>query len=222
MDNFQKLNNYLSKIEEINQNKNDSETLFYLKKIEEEIVNNKDFYEIFEILSQEYNKTYQVLALYKQISNIITSSNNFENFLKNLFKVIIFELNGESTSVMIYNNSNRKLEMLSYFNIKRGFKFVYGKEDKTTFKIGEGIAGKVAKYKEPIIVDQTNKSKDFIRKTDVEINSLICLPLQYNNELIGTLNLSHIDTSVYNEEHINILKLIASIISLKAVLYGYC
>ncbi len=222
MEDFQKLNNYLSKIEEINRSKKDSETLYYIKKIEKEIENNKDFYEIFEILSREYDKTYQVLSLYKQVSNIITSSNNFEKFLKSLFKVIIFELNGESTSVMIYNNKKKRLEMLSYFNIKKGFNFVYGKEDKTTFKIGEGVAGKVAKFKEPIIVDKTDKSKDFIRKTNIEINSLICLPLQYNNQLVGTLNLSHIDTSVYNEEHINILKLVASIISLKAVLYGYC
>ncbi|TYB31195.1 MAG: GAF domain-containing protein [Candidatus Mcinerneyibacterium aminivorans] len=222
MEEFEKLNYYINKIESYEKIKNNDEILFYLEKIEKEVENHRDFYDIFEILSDEYDKTYNILSLYKQVSRIMTTTNSFRKFLKSLFKLLIFELNGESTSVMIHNNKEKTLEMLGYFNIKRGFNFVYNNKKKTTFKIGEGIAGKVAKNKKPIILDKANNSKEFIKKNNFNINSLICLPLKYNNNLVGILNLSHVDKAVYNEEHKNLLNLIASIISLKAVLYGYC
>lgn len=219
MKGFENINFYLSKIEEFKKVKNDEDIIFYLNKIENEIKNHKDFYDIFEILSTEYNKTYKVLSLYKQISKIMTNTNSFKNFLKNLFKLLLVELDGKSTSVMIHREN--KLEMLCYFNIEKGFKFVNKNENKTTFKLGEGVAGKVAQERKPRILDKAINSKEFIKKNNFNINSLICLPLLYNNKLIGIMNLSHVDKSVYNDEHKNLLNLITSIISLKAVLYGY-
>jgi PAS domain S-box-containing protein len=76
--------------------------------------------------------------------------------------------------------------------------------------MGEGIAGRVAVVREPVIIGDVKKSPLFQnRKINVSIGSLLCLPMVYNRtELVGVLNLSHSKPRAFNRKDLKLVNIL--------------
>jgi PAS domain S-box-containing protein len=83
----------------------------------------------------------------------------------------------------------------------------------TRIKYGEGVAGWVIKHGKPYLYNSNQKNSHFIPspKGQTEIKSLLCLPMQAGNRIIGVLNVGSIKAErTFSDTGIKALKLIAS------------
>lgn len=218
---YSDLKKYIKKLKENKNIKDNDKLMGYINKLDFGIKKFDYFSNLFMALSEEYEKTLNALSLMREITDLLTKPLYFQEFLKRIFKIIVLKMGGVSTSLMIYNSDKNELEMVGYFNLQRGYNFVYTDKNRRTFKLGEGVAGKAAEERKTIMIDDASSSKDFISIKNRNISSLISMPLIYNKKLVGVMNLSHPEPEIFKDEHKRILDIISSIISIKAILHDF-
>ncbi|MFT5169842.1 MAG: GAF domain-containing protein, partial [Candidatus Omnitrophota bacterium] len=85
-------------------------------------------------------------------------------------------------------------------------------------RIGEGVIGKVAQLKQPIIVDDISSDerfKDTQPKGSYDTASFICAPLMVKDTLVGIINITDKDSGQkFNENEMQLLDFIATQIAL--------
>jgi hypothetical protein len=85
--------------------------------------------------------------------------------------------------------------------------------------VGEGVAGKVAASRQPLLVQDVNEAKmhPLLRDQYFTTGSFICFPLEYHGELVGVLNLTNrAQRGVYSDEDVERVRMLALVISLVA------
>ncbi len=122
------------------------------------------------------------------------------NFANDLQKTLILILdkskeavNAQKGSLMLINKDTQELEV----KVVRGIdpiqeaKINRGEIETTRIKVGEGVAGKVAATKKPMIVNEVAKDSTFKKSDQSNVNSIICMPLVANDECIGVMNITN-------------------------------
>lgn len=87
-------------------------------------------------------------------------------------------------------------------------------------RIGEGVAGKVAASREPLLVQDVREAAlhPLLRDQFFTTGSFISFPLVYHGDLVGVLNLTNrAQRGVYREDDVERVRLLALVISLVAV-----
>jgi sigma-B regulation protein RsbU (phosphoserine phosphatase) len=81
--------------------------------------------------------------------------------------------------------------------------------ERMRFKIGQGVVGKVAETRQPMLINDVSRSKDYI-----EINPLVCselaVPLIVRNRVIGVIDIESEQLNYFRPEHLHLLTLTAS------------
>jgi sigma-B regulation protein RsbU (phosphoserine phosphatase) len=121
-----------------------------------------------------------------EISKIINSTLDLDVLLTVIMEIIKQVLNAESSSLMLIDEENHEL----VFHVALGKKGKHLKE-KFRLKMGQGIAGWVAKHGKPLLVPDVRKDKRFFSKPDEVLRhrtrSVLCVPLQALGRTIGVL-----------------------------------
>src|SRR6056297_937242 len=94
---------------------------------------------LFDILHQEYQESLKSFSFIKDFNNLITDINTYPEFLRKIFKILIFKMGGYSSSLMLYKPEEKIVEMVGYFNVELGFEFVGDKNNKRSLKLGKGL-----------------------------------------------------------------------------------
>ncbi|MCK5094195.1 MAG: GAF domain-containing protein, partial [Spirochaetes bacterium] len=120
-----------------------------------------------------------------KISTIINSTFDINEVLKRIMDSANKVVKGEASSLLLINETDNTL----YFHVALGDK---GEEvKKYTLRIGEGIAGWVAKYSKPLLVPDVQNDKRFYKDISKQINfktkSILCVPLKIREKTIGVL-----------------------------------
>jgi hypothetical protein len=87
-------------------------------------------------------------------------------------------------------------------------------------RFGEGVAGKVAATREPLLVQDVGEAQThpLLRDQYFTTGSFISFPLTYHGQLIGVLNMTNRALrGIYNDEDVERVRLLALLISLVAV-----
>jgi LytS/YehU family sensor histidine kinase len=79
---------------------------------------------------------------------------------------------------------------------------------------GQGVVGHVMKTKKAILIPDTRKEPMY-RIDEMVRLSEICVPIVFNNKLIGIIDSEHPDLGYFNQSHITILNTIASMMAHK-------
>lgn len=86
-------------------------------------------------------------------------------------------------------------------------------------RIGEGVAGRVAAAREPLLVQDVREASQhpLLRDQYFTTGSFISFPLVYHDELVGVLNLTNrAQRGIYTEEDVERVRLLGLVISLIA------
>lgn len=83
-------------------------------------------------------------------------------------------------------------------------------QNRLTLKFGEGLAGKVARDGNSILVGDISQEKDYV-KDIISAGSEIEVPIKINNEVFAVISSEHPDIGFYNEYHIKLFEILASI-----------
>ena len=110
-------------------------------------------------------------------------------------------------SLMLIDEKNNELVIRATQSMSEEY------NKKPPLKVGEGIAGKVAKENKPIAVKDVTKEKEYKYKNIAEkegLCSLLCVPLTVKGKVIGVVN-CYISTSHdFTETEIEVLTSIAN------------
>ncbi|MFN3699379.1 MAG: transporter substrate-binding domain-containing protein, partial [Dictyoglomus sp.] len=149
---------------------------------------------VFDLLIEEFKYTLENILVKeklekeKKISNFV---NLFQirieegPFLESLLREILDLVDADAGSIMVYDEEDNLLRIVAGIGLPEEV------IRNTVLRIGEGIAGWVAEYREPLVLEDVYKDRRFvIIEPRFEIKSSICYPLIHENKLVGVLNIN--------------------------------
>jgi signal transduction protein with GAF and PtsI domain len=148
----------------------------------------------------------QIKALSK-ISKAITSDLYLEDILRLIVTVTAELLGSNICSLMLIDEKTNELSVRASQSISEEY------NKKPPLKIGEGIAGKAAKEKKPIVVKDVTKEKEYKHKDIAKregLNSLLCVPMVVKSKAIGVINCYTSTPHDFSDAEIEILTTIAN------------
>ncbi|MBI4684815.1 MAG: GAF domain-containing protein [Nitrospirae bacterium] len=150
-----------------------------------------------------FEKKFSILD---EISNTIVATDNINVISNLMLDLAVNYTNAEKGSLMLLNSK----EELSIF-ASRGIDPYLIKTYR--IKIGEGIAGTVAKNRVPVLVTNIEKDNRFKNKKRdrYKTRSFISCPIVIKNKLLGVININDKkDKSLFTEDEFSLLKTIAN------------
>ncbi|MEK9150371.1 MAG: HD domain-containing phosphohydrolase [Candidatus Desantisbacteria bacterium] len=150
------------------------------------------------IRNQEIKEEASLIGRFSKLCGFLTSTMANQELLDLIMQQALSEVKGETGSLMLLDE---KKEFLS-------IKSAVGLSDEiikiTRIKMGEGIAGNVARTGEPILFNEASKRK--------EIKSAICLPLSVKEEIVGVLAVNRVKNTVpFNNKDLFILSFLSKL-----------
>ncbi len=152
----------------------------------------------------ESERLLQKISTFNELGKALTSSHNIDEILSVVVEKIQELLEPKNWSLLLVEPETGKLT----------FKVAVGDgADKilgTTMKLGEGIAGWVAKEQKPLLVPDVSLEKRFSprvdRMTKFDTHSVICVPLVVRGICHGVIELiNNIEESSFSEEDLLLL-----------------
>ena len=161
--------------------------------------------EFYEVSIRALSALIKVGKLGEEVRDIYT-------LCKNTLEVFSQELEFENCSLMLKDADGENLSLIA--GKGRGDRYLTKAWEKgRKIKIGEGIAGQVAKTGEHIFVaDVTRDSRFKNLKMKVSITSLLSVPLKSEDEIIGVINFSHPLFEAFDENRINLMLLLSNFV----------
>lgn len=130
------------------------------------------------------------LNLLLDISSLLNKRfKELKDSLPSVLQMLAQYILAEKVILTILNRSN------SQISIEVAFGLSEEEKNKGTYKIGEGIIGKVVESGKPVVIPKISEAGDFLNKTGTanSINgndvSFICVPVKEENEIVGTLSI---------------------------------
>ncbi|MFH1753082.1 MAG: GAF and ANTAR domain-containing protein [Candidatus Omnitrophota bacterium] len=147
----------------------------------------------------------QIKALSK-ISKAIASELYLEDILRLIVAVTAQLMDSNICSLMLIDEKRRELIIRATQSVSEAY------NKKPPLKIGEGIAGRVAKENIPIVVKDITKEKEYKNKDIAKkekLRSLLCVPLSVKGKVIGVINCYTAKPHDFTETEIDVLTSIA-------------
>ena len=165
----------------------------------------QDFNEQTQLILEEIDRLYEVL----EVNALLSSSLNLGLVLNTLMSKAREVMLAEASSLMLLDEDTQEL----YFHTLTGEKSEGLKEIR--LKLGEGIAGWVAKEGEPLLVEDCSKDPRFSKKADetshFQTRSMMCVPLKFRKRVLGTVQvLNKLDGTFFKQKDLKFFSVLAN------------
>ncbi len=153
-----------------------------------------------------YEETIGILSGIFKISEFINTEFPEDAFYEYVVRILIEESGCENASIFILKDDKLFLRAAT------GDKDIKGNKD-LVIGLGQGVAGRCAKEGKLILANDVSLCDFFIQKAmQVEIGSMLCVPIKEGNNIIGVLNLSHSHAGFFSEHHVHMFELFGLLI----------
>ena len=147
------------------------------------------------------------LEAISRLAKTITSNLYLEDILKLIVTVTAEIMNSKICSLMLIDEKTGLLVLKATQSMSERY------NDKAHLRVGEGIAGKVAKENKPIVVLDCSQEPEY-RHKDIAakegLRSLLSVPLSVKGKVIGVLNNYTSQPHKFTRDEINIMTTVAS------------
>lgn len=152
----------------------------------------------------------EVLKVLLSLSKDISSSTPMQKVVKKMTHSLQKVLGADECSILILDETHRELAFSESSGLS---KWEVGH---IRFRLGEGVAGWVARHKKPVLIPDVNIDERFVQfQKQKRIQSMICVPLHTKRTMIGAVSLTTRDADhVFTENELEIAVLLAANISL--------
>ncbi len=156
-------------------------------------------------LRHQVNRQEIEFAVVSDISYALTSNLSLENVFNQLRDPVRRTLNVENVSMALIDQVTGEI---SFVDVLLGPLF----EHLPTIRLkpGQGIAGWVAEHRQAVIVNDVYTDKRFFSQVDhksgFETRSMICIPLQVQDKIIGVLQALNKLNGEFNENDLRLLQ----------------
>ncbi|MGE5111645.1 MAG: diguanylate cyclase [Acidobacteriaceae bacterium] len=153
------------------------------------------------------SKSQQELAIFHDVAKALTSSLNLDSILQTIMEKISAYFEPDTWSLLMVDEEKEEL----YFAIAVGDASEALKT--VRLKMGEGIAGWVAKHGEPLLVPDVYTDPRFAKRIDEmtkwQTHSIICLPLKSKQRVLGVIQLINVDMKHFGDHEVLALNSLA-------------
>lgn len=133
-----------------------------------------------------------------------TEEDVFDTFISEIPK----RLNLVDCVIYKVNRNEGTLSQVAGFDYKSDKNKII--QNRLVLKFGEGLAGRVARDGQSILASDISKEKDYV-KDIIPAGSEIEVPIKINNEVYAVISSEHPEVGFYNEYHIKLFEILASI-----------
>ena len=144
------------------------------------------------------------LTIFHDVAKALTSSLDLDSILQTIMEKMAEYFRPDTWSLLMVDERHEEL----YFAIAVGDKAEALKN--VRLKVGEGIAGWVAKHGEARIVPDVRNDPYFISRVDDatkwETRSVICVPLRSKLRVLGVIQLVNVDMDCFKEPELFVLQ----------------
>ena len=141
-------------------------------------------------------------------STSLSTKESIDEVLWDITKNVIHRLGFVDCVIYTFDKENQNLFQHAAYGTKNPEdQLIY---NRIRLNLGEGIVGSVAASLQAEIVNNTSKDPRYIID-DASRLSEICVPIIVNNQLFGVIDSEHPEVSFYNEKHLHLLNIIASL-----------
>lgn len=142
----------------------------------------------------------------------ILSLNTESDVLWHLTHNVVSKLGFEDVVVYIFDEQKQTLVQKAAFGNKAPESYIVA--NPIELKLGQGIVGKAAQSRIPVIINDTRLSEDYVVDDQNRLSEL-AVPLLDNDTLVGVIDSEHSELNYYTENHVKTLVAIASIAATK-------
>lgn len=157
-----------------------------------------------EALATDRRRQLHELAIFHDVAKALTSSLNLNGVLQTIMEKVAEYFRPDTWSLLMVDEQKYEL----YFAIAVGDAAEMLKT--VRLRIGEGIAGWVAKQGEPMIAPDVTCDPRFTRRVDdltnLQTHSIICLPLIARQRVLGVIQLINVGPDAFGENELFFLK----------------
>lgn len=147
------------------------------------------------------------LGILHDVAKAITSSLNLESILQTIMDKVAAYFRPENWSLLMVDEDKQEM----FFAIAVGDASEALKN--VRLKVGEGIAGWVAKHGDNLIVPDVTRDERFARRIDEftqwKTRSIICIPLRSHHRVLGVIQLLNVDMDGFGNEELLLLNALA-------------
>lgn len=160
-----------------------------------------------EASSSERKLHLQELGIFHDVAKALTSSLNLDSVLQTIMEKMAAHFRPDTWSLLMVDEEKDEL----YFAIAVGDAADTLKN--VRLKIGEGIAGWVAKHGEPLIVPDVYTDPRFAKRIDEmtkwKTHSIMCIPLSSKHRVLGVMQLINVEMKGFGETEMVLLQALA-------------
>lgn len=159
-------------------------------------------------LLQDSQEAVKELRTLLEVNEVLGATKNLRSLLDLSMRLATRAMNAQASSLMLLDEETNEL----VFEISEGEKKKVIKEIR--LKMGEGIAGWVAKEGKPLLVPDVRKDPRFTPKIDQEISfetkCILCVPLKIKKKIIGIIEvINKVDDGVFSQKDMEFFNLFA-------------
>jgi len=160
-----------------------------------------------ELKEQFLNKTKQ-LEIFRKLSGKVSSYYNLSDMLKMLTEGVTEALCAKGTVIRLVDKDSGLLKVMAEYGLHDVHIRRHG------IKKGDGVSGEVWETgKSKLVLPDTAESISLLR-SKLNVSSLICVPLTFENEIIGTLSVyERVGERTFTEDDKNFLEVLGSLLA---------
>jgi len=152
----------------------------------------------------ELSRQSQELTIFHDVAKALTSSLDLDSILQTIMDKMAEYFRPETWSLLMLDHEKNEL----YFAIAVGAASESLKD--VRLKVGEGIAGHVAKHGETLIVPDVATDTRFNKRIDEmtkwETHSIICVPVRSKLRVLGVIQLVNVDMKHFGDQELFFLQ----------------
>ncbi len=142
----------------------------------------------------KYEKNARILTNLRTLYDVnqqLANVNDFKRLTIETLATAVRALNAQKANLMLYNSESERLEIkVVWGNIPVATRDAIneGRLSTKSFAIGEGVAGRAAKLRKPVRLNDRNKIPQVGRN---RVYSILSAPLMYGGEVVGVMTLTN-------------------------------
>lgn len=180
----------------------ETELLYVIKRLNDLDILKKES----ETYTQEIKKNTRELAFFDDIGKTLTSALELKDILNIIMEKMKRMIKAEAWSILLVDEETQEL----VFEKSRGGKGKGRKAEKFRIRIGDGIAGWVAKEGVPLVVPDVSKDPRFFKEIDRALEfrtkSILCVPIISKGKVLGVLEVvNKLGNEPFNKEDLDLL-----------------
>ena len=163
-----------------------------------------------QLNAEKYKSRFEAEQISSFFSTSLLNKNDVEDVLWDVAKNLISKLGFVDCMIYLWNADKTILLQKAGYGPKGSIEELENKH----FDVlpGQGIVGTVAITGEPLIIEDTSRDERY-RVDDARRLSEICVPIKYNEQLLGIIDCEHHERNFFTARHLQLLTTIATLVA---------